>query len=92
MKLKPEHISQADWDAVNVPDMGDTPFQGIKTDGRSPADIAAAIKRRGKQKAATKVSTTMRLPADVLEYFKAEGKGWQTRISDVLSDYVSNHR
>jgi len=48
------------------------------------ADIAAAIKRKGQQKAATKVSTTMGLPADVLEHFKAEGKGWQTRIGDVL--------
>jgi len=92
MKRIPEKISQADWDAVDIPDMGDTSFQGITADGRSPADIAAAIKRRGKQKAKTKVSTTMRLPADVLEYFKAEGRGWQTRIGDVLSDYVSNHR
>jgi len=36
-------------------------------------------------------STTLRLPADVLAYFKAGGKGWQTRISDALSEYVVEH-
>jgi len=33
----------------------------------------------------------LRLPADVLAYFKAGGKGWQTRISDALSEYVAEH-
>lgn len=30
----------------------------------------------------------MRLDADVLAIFKAGGKGWQTRINQVLRDYV----
>jgi len=38
-----------------------------------------------------KQSTTLRLPADVLAYFKTGGKGWQTRISDALSEYVAEH-
>lgn len=39
---------------------------------------------RGPQRAPTKVSTTVRLDADVLEYFRATGPGYQTRINDAL--------
>jgi len=31
-----------------------------------------------------KVSTTIRLDADVLAAYRAQGPGWQTRINDVL--------
>jgi len=92
MKRKPDHITQADWDAVDIPDMGNIPFNGIHTEGRTPAAIAAAVARRGKQKKPTRQSTTMRLPADVIAYFKSDGKGWQSRISDVLSQYVTEHK
>jgi uncharacterized protein (DUF4415 family) len=40
--------------------------------------------QRGPQKEPTKVLTTIRLDADVIEHFKAQGPGWQTRINDVL--------
>ena len=39
---------------------------------------------RGRQKAPTKISTTIRLDADVLAWFKAQGSGYQTRINDAL--------
>jgi len=39
---------------------------------------------RGPQKAPTKVLTTVRLDADVLEYFRASGRGFQTRINEAL--------
>ena len=37
---------------------------------------------RGRQKAPTKVSTTLRLDADVLAFFRAKGAGYQTRINN----------
>ncbi len=45
-----------------------------------------AIKRpRGRPKAdKTKVFTAIRLDADLLETFKATGKGWQTRVNAAL--------
>lgn len=46
-------------------------------------------KTRGKQHAPTKTATTLRLDRAVLEYFKAGGKGYQTRINQVLADYVA---
>ena len=47
-----------------------------------------AIRRRGQQKAPTKVVTTIRLDADVLEALRASGKGWQSRVNDALRDLV----
>lgn len=35
-----------------------------------------------------KIPTNIRLSKDVTDYFKATGKGWQTRINQVLLDYV----
>jgi uncharacterized protein (DUF4415 family) len=43
---------------------------------------------RGPQKAPTKVLTTVRLDADVLAFFKAQGSGYQTRINDELRKVV----
>ncbi len=46
---------------------------------------------RGPQKKSTKQSTTIRLDAEVLDFFKAQGKGWQTKINDILHNYVDSH-
>lgn len=35
-----------------------------------------------------KVSTTIRFDAEVLAAFKATGDGWQTRINDVLKEWL----
>jgi len=36
--------------------------------------------------------TSLRLDADVLEWFKARGDGYQTRINAALREYVEQHR
>ena len=43
---------------------------------------------RGPQKTPKKVSTTIRLDADVIEHFKKGGGGWQSRINGVLKRHV----
>ena len=46
---------------------------------------APVLKRgRGPQTAPTKVLTSIRLDADILEFFKAQGAGYQSRINDAL--------
>jgi len=50
-----------------------------------PPDILAQFKNtRGPQKAPTKIPVSLRLSADVLQYFKDTGPGWQSRIDDAL--------
>ena len=39
---------------------------------------------RGKQKAPTKKHISIRLDADLAEYFRNSGPGWQTRLNDAL--------
>ena len=61
----------------------------------SPEVFAAlvAMKRpRGRPKAeTTKVFTAIRLDADLLEAFKATGKGWQTRVNAALRESLAKH-
>ncbi len=47
--------------------------------------------QRGRQKRPTKILVTMRFSPEVLEFFKQDGDGWQTRINNVLRDYVAQH-
>jgi uncharacterized protein (DUF4415 family) len=50
---------------------------------------AAAIRRaRGPQKASTKRMVSLRLDVDVLEKFRATGKGWQARMNATLAAHA----
>lgn len=51
----------------------------------------AAPKRRGAQKTPTKVALNLRLPREVVDYFKDEGRGWQTKIGIALKDWIRSH-
>jgi uncharacterized protein (DUF4415 family) len=46
--------------------------------------IMRGIARRGLQPIPPKTSISLRVDADVLEWFKAQGAGYQTRINAVL--------
>ncbi|MDP2823856.1 MAG: BrnA antitoxin family protein [Sulfuritalea sp.] len=46
--------------------------------------IVRGIVRRGLQPLPAKASISLRLDQDVLEWFKAQGTGYQTRINSVL--------
>lgn len=48
-------------------------------------------KRRGKQKLPIKIPLQIRLPPEVVSYFKAEGAGWQSRIGEVLKKWIKTH-
>lgn len=45
--------------------------------------------QRGKQKRPTKILVTMRFSPEVLDFFKQGGEGWQTRMNEVLKDFVA---
>ncbi|MDP2432214.1 MAG: BrnA antitoxin family protein [Pseudomonadota bacterium] len=47
--------------------------------------------QRGPQKRPTKVAVTVRYSPEVVDYFKATGEGWQTRMNDALREYVKQH-
>ena len=60
-----------------------------------PGHIIAAFpntRPRGRPRSAQhKIFTAIRLDADIVEVFKATGKGWQTRVNHALRQYVAEH-
>jgi uncharacterized protein (DUF4415 family) len=50
-------------------------------------EIAREIARQGLPAAPRKAAISLRLDADVLDWFKAQGPGYQTRINAVLRAY-----
>lgn len=59
--------------------------------GGVKATLTELRRARGPQKAPLKVPTTIRFDADVLAELKASGKGWQTRVNDVMRDTLKKH-
>jgi uncharacterized protein (DUF4415 family) len=48
--------------------------------------------RRGPQKTPTKEQVTLRLDRDVVAYFRAKGRGWQTAINSALRRAIAAPR
>jgi uncharacterized protein (DUF4415 family) len=49
-----------------------------------PAHVVKGIVRRGLQPVPSKELISLRIDQDVIEWFKAQGPGYQTRINSVL--------
>lgn len=56
-----------------------------------PAELQRTIGQRGQQRTPTKVKTSMRLSPEVVEHFKEQGPGWQSRIDQALKEYIREH-
>lgn len=61
--------------------------------GRNPDDAMEEIDWATAElpKPRRKAHTTLRLDADVLDWFRAQGKGYQTRINAILRRYFEHH-
>ena len=53
-----------------------------------PHILARYRRTRGRQKAPTKEQIHIRLDADIVEYFRSSGSGWQTRLNATLRQAV----
>jgi uncharacterized protein (DUF4415 family) len=78
----------------DIPEMTDAHFRRARhAKDVMPGLIEAAKKLRGRPKLERpKVQVTLRLDADVLESFRSEGQGWQSRINDVLARSVKRRK
>ena len=86
-KRRPSHISQQDWDAVDSPPLTEAELKRMRPAAEVVPEIVEAYRRsRGRPpKAQTKVPVTIRLDAKIVRAFRATGRGWQTRINDILA-------
>lgn len=57
-----------------------------------PELVALSNETRGRPKSENpKILLSVRYSPEVVEYFKSTGKGWQTRMDEVLRNYVASH-
>lgn len=73
-------VSDPGWlDPDDAPEWTDDMFD------RAEVKIGDQVIRRGRPKGSgTKASVTLRIDRDIIDHFRAEGPGWQTRINEVL--------
>ena len=72
--------TKSDWEKaalVPLPD-GSDPDDGMEEEGWVTAELPMPR---------TKVHASLRLDADLLDWFKSQGRGYQTRINAVLRSY-----
>ena len=58
----------------------------------SPDMFARGIVRRGLKPAASKQQLTIRVDQDVLDWYKRQGRGYQTKINSLLRAYMEAHK
>ena len=81
---------KTDWDRVDAMTDEDIDRTIAEDPDSDPADFdwsKAEVVYRPK-----KLAVSIRLDEDVLEYFRAQGPGYQTRINAVLRAYVEHQR
>jgi uncharacterized protein (DUF4415 family) len=73
----------ADPDAQPMTDEQLAQLRPLSEFKRSPGRPKAAV---------TKERVNIRLSPEVAAYFRATGRGWQTRVDKILKEYVEAHR
>lgn len=58
----------------------------------TPEMFARAVARRGLKPILRKKQLTLRVDSDVVEWFKRQGRGYQTKINSLLRAYMEEHR
>ncbi len=86
-RKKPEKVCQADWDAVDIPQLDAKTLARMRPARDAVPEVVAVYRRsRGRPpKENAKEQVTLRLDPEVLAYFRSQGRGWQTLLNDALS-------
>ncbi|MGA2777669.1 MAG: BrnA antitoxin family protein [Steroidobacteraceae bacterium] len=58
----------------------------------TPAMFARAVARKGLKPVAKKTLLSLRIDADVIDWFKAQGAGYQSRMNALLRAYMEAHK
>ena len=66
------------------PEWTEQDFRRAKPFAKALPALAKSRRARGPQRQPIKVAVSLRLTREVVERFKADGPGWQTRMDDAL--------
>ena len=84
------------WDPDTAPEWPDEVWDRaeISIGGKVVRKATGTLAKRGRPPVGTrpKQQVTLRLPSEVIAYFKSGGPGWQTRVSDVLECYTAKDK
>ena len=90
MARKPRPLSD---ESGEVREMDAQDFAAMRPASEAAPGIVARAKRRGRPPLERpKAQVTLRLDEDIIAHFKAGGRGWQTRLHDVLARHVKRAR
>ena len=78
--------SQTDWEKLDSMSDDEIDFSDIEE--LTPEMFAQAVVRHGLNPSPKKEQITLRIDSDVLAWFRSQGKGYQTRINDLLRAYM----
>ncbi|MDM8517690.1 BrnA antitoxin family protein [Desulfobacterales bacterium HSG16] len=84
------HKSRTDWDHVDKLSEKDIDFSDNPE--ITSEMFAKAVLRKRLKPVIRKTQVTLRIDEDVLTWFKNQGKGYQTRINDLLKAYKESNQ
>ncbi|NCR41368.1 MAG: BrnA antitoxin family protein [Microcystis aeruginosa W13-11] len=82
--------SQTDWQRLDA--MSDEDIDLSDCPEITPEMFAKAVVRRGLPATKAKSQVTLPIDSDVLEWFKSQGRGYQTQINQLLRAYMEAHQ
>jgi uncharacterized protein (DUF4415 family) len=81
---------QTDWKRIDAMTDDDIDFSDIPE--VTPEMFARAVLRRNFKPIPRKKQLTLRIDSDVVDWYKKQGRGYQTRINALLRAYMKEHR
>jgi uncharacterized protein (DUF4415 family) len=78
--------SQTDWERVNA--LRDDEIDLSDIPEITPEMFARGVVRQGLKPVARKQQITIRVDSDVLDWYKRQGQGYQTKINSLLRAYM----
>jgi uncharacterized protein (DUF4415 family) len=88
-KLRTSNKSKTDWKKLSS--MKDADIDLSEIPEISPQIFARGIVRRGLKPVVRKKQLTLRMDSDVIDWFRKQGQGYQTKINSLLRAYMEEH-
>ncbi|HEX9423985.1 MAG TPA: BrnA antitoxin family protein [Pyrinomonadaceae bacterium] len=87
---KKSETDQTDWKRIDAMKDEDIDFSDIPE--ITPEMFARAVRRRNFEPIPRKRQLTLRVDSDVIDWYKKQGPGYQTRINSLLRAYMKEHK
>jgi uncharacterized protein (DUF4415 family) len=88
--IKKSMADQTDWARVDALDDEHIDFSDVPE--ATPEMFARSVLRQNFKPISRKKQITLRIDSDVVDWYRKQGPGYQTRINSLLRAYMSEHR